>query len=276
MPRLPVVRERSCEGSAFIGTGLVLMLPLAIIQVFRLRTRINRWFLIRVLPLVGIALLLFLLALGPSLDALSFSWRLGALDVFLPIHKVFRAHGRFFWVSSYLLMFGIVFLLLYKGKQWQRISLATLFLVLQLTDTMYYNLEQFKENLKDKGLKILRYDTRWEQVLERFDYFVAVPGYNRSLEVKFDYAYLVLHGARRNVVFNFAPVAHPNSRLFEKYRIDNIRKLKNGQIADNEVFVISPNRKGIKASDDLSCMSMGELRICMNKSRAAEFPAGWF
>lgn len=120
-----------CEGYNYFGAGVMLLLAFTVF---------TRWSLVKSLPRRYPALLVaavFLTIYALSNNIYFGSYRLVHFDLPAAIDIVtgtFRASGRFFWVTGYLILFGLLGTVL-KNHSFRTVVLLTIVLSLQWVDT---------------------------------------------------------------------------------------------------------------------------------------------
>jgi Family of unknown function (DUF6311) len=161
------------EGFNYLGAGLLLLIPFALL--FNFKT-------LRLLPKKYPALLV--LVLGFFLYALSNRVRYGGVEIFtypLPtwlqfLTGTFRASGRFFWLVSLLVLFVTLASLLKR-----RALLPTLFVAFLLTTALVAQVKDVRpwlDRIKTEAKKPSKVNyADWAPVMEQVDKLVMYPTY---------------------------------------------------------------------------------------------------
>ena len=155
------------EGFNYLGAGLLLLIPIAVLLNGRSLLNIPKQS-----PALAVLLLgFFVYALSNRVrfnDVELFSFALPS--VLQPLTGTFRAAGRFFWPISLFLLF-ITLASLLKRKTWPVTLLLVTALVLQIKDVKPWLLRIQSESAKPSELRF----ADWEGVMSQVDKVVSYP-----------------------------------------------------------------------------------------------------
>lgn len=158
------------EGFNYLGAGLLLLLPFAIVFNWRAITTLPRRYPALLLVLLGC----FLYAV--SNHVWLGNWELLSFPVPTWLHWLtgtYRAAGRFFWVIGYMVLFGTLVALI-KRRTWPIALLLTVALVLQVKDV-----KPWLDHIKTEAAKpsTLNY-ADWAPLMAQVDKLVIYPTFD--------------------------------------------------------------------------------------------------
>ena len=122
------------EGFNFLGLGLILLMPFALIALWQHFKKI-RTLLRRYRPVCVVLILLFLFSLTNNLSVGDWTLRMPINDIALLAANVFRASGRMFWPVYYAIVITVIYLLVRGYGKKLSVLLLTVAVGVQLIDT---------------------------------------------------------------------------------------------------------------------------------------------
>lgn len=262
--KLPVVFD-NFEGSAYIGFGLILgfILMMVIFIIVSIKDKFHsinnviteNWQSI----ISGMAILLIsvFFAITPNItfnDKILFSFRYP--EKLEELMSIFRANGRFIWISMYFLMFLII-ISLYKLISNKKICLSviSIFLIFQFVDySSWIKLKHTRYSSKiqyDLPLK----DNLWNELGNRCSHIEIVPVSKDYLQQTDFYYTLAIYGLKYNLDLSSFIVARSSYEDYLSHSNEIINQLQSN-IPNYDTIYIFNDTKYIPNVDNFKSVTM--------------------
>lgn len=271
LPALPI-RDGQYEGFAFLGTGV---LALGLFVAVRRRETLGRA-LLRLpralyrhghLTLSVFGLLFFAYAVG---DGLSFGEfvvpNYSVFRNFPALISAFRAPGRFFWPTYYLIYLALFVFLLraFSPRQATLLLLAGLslqFADLKLNKPFAPGQVNFRSHLKDE---------RWPELMDAFSRIVVTPAFSRNTADKNDFVDFSFLASRAGAELTTGMTARAH-RHQAQTRLALQRQALYGPRGLDALYVFSSLTFAEKFYEDLEpgfrCYPLNAYLLCHNSER---------
>ena len=264
LPDQPTATAGQYEGPAYMGLGiLVLALSGAVALLIHPPTRAA---IAEVVPPVLACAILLIGALSPKLT-------LGA-DVVAELPRAlyaplapFRASGRFFQPSGYLMLFLALRAVAHRLRPWRATALMLAVVAIQYAD-IHQKLDEFRRrNTHDSHYA-------WPQPLHRDNWRFATDTYARMIlvpaegwdpEVTVPLVYLA---ARSGLAINSGESARGDGQAMWNYRRAEERRMGSGLLEPAELYIVHPAHIGAFESrhgDRVSCSEVDGYHACRAK-----------
>ena len=248
------------EGYNYLGAGLIMLIPFAILAQWPL---VKSW--IRRYPaLLLSAILLTMYALSNKIYVGSYK----LIEVQLPgwtdvITGTFRSSGRLFWMAGYLILFGVLSAVLRKRSH-LTILLLLFALVIQWVDTQPRR-DHIIFSASQPG-KV--HFVSWEKLMNRINTINFYPAFGCGAADPQDYLYLQLIAANSGKHFNTGYSARQEPDCIVKNQIFE-EPFQSQQLYVSLTSYLKKNYFGIPAGfreaiENRQCLTFGSYVICQN------------
>jgi Family of unknown function (DUF6311) len=236
LPGMPWVSPHQYEGFMYMGVGIMLLIAIALVY-FLIKGKPVQFFKTHkwLLPL-------FILAVVFSLFATSHIVTYGdhvLFEVPIPgilkkLGNIFRASGRFYWITYYLLiLFFIIVFLKAKVPVWAKTAVMALLVLLQVYDTH----RLFEKNLPSGGYDSPLAEAEWNAVLPNFKRIVTYPPFNNHLLNNMDYQDLSFLAVKNHMPLTVGYTARENGYAYKKYTDALNTAITAGTLNPDELYV---------------------------------------
>ena len=224
-----LVTYHQWEGFNYLGFGLLLLIVVAGYEFVR---RKGVYIARRDLPLILIALVLFMLALSNKITFGRFVlFEADLPDFFDKVCNVIRANGRMFWPVSYLLMLAAIAIIVRYNNAKKAMLLLFVFVAIQIAD--------FRPWYRNVGAEIsgwvwqspLKSDL-WRQIVEKVEHIVFVPAATEGG----DYLPFLYLAANHKKTMNVAYLARSPRR--KDYDENLLEEFKKGKLQNDALYII--------------------------------------
>ncbi|AXY77486.1 hypothetical protein D3H65_27420 [Paraflavitalea soli] len=253
LPAFKQVSWHQYEGFMYLGAGIMLLLPIALIYLVPRVTKKsdqplkNRFFLrstnTKLLPLL---LLVLIISIFSITHIVSFNdkvlFKIPIPDKLAKLGEVFRASARCFWLPYYLILFTVIITL--AKTTWSlliRVVVLMLALGLQLYDTKF--LLTYR-NLSYGSYKTPLDDETWGALFDQFDKIEFYPPFASHQLTPMDYQYFCYLAVKKKKPINIGYVARANNTSMERYRDTLTSRLEEGKLDPKTLYIsTSPHLK---------------------------------
>lgn len=236
LPKFEYVSWYQYEGFGYLGVGLLLICLISLGVLFYIIKKINIKKIIIIFPILFLSLFLTLFAITNvvTLDSLVL-FRFPLPNFIKGIGEIFRASGRFFWLSYYLIIFFSL-IIFARIKCSERIKIFFLLIILFI---QVYDIKNF---FNAKNLKLGNYhppmtEERWNLLLSNFKNIITFPLYNTSLLNDKDYQDLGYLATKNKNSLTVAYVARGDTKLEKKISDSIVNLLNKGCISPDNLFI---------------------------------------
>lgn len=266
---IPAFRQRILSGTVtdentyYLGVGAILSVGVLIFLAVSRKYSLRR----QLIPLLVVAIALFLVALSSHITFLGREFNLEALSVLNSPRQIFRAAPRFAWLSMYLLFFLGVLAIDQVARQIKRVSLGRAvicgIIILQIFD-LGPGILATRENItKSKGPYLSTIGDEWRNIAKENSRLFLVPSVNpnnndlpwsweerrwfadKNPNLMFELAWLA---ALEGNVTNFAYCARP-CYTEARRSTEQIRKdIDSGKVQPETVLVFSNESEWLKSA----------------------------
>lgn len=266
MPELPVAKEGQLwEGFQYLGLGLIVLL-LSAAAVRGLRSRavprgVVLW------PLCGVAVVFAVYALSPEVT-------LGTQVIaqfdgpLLDRLAVFRATGRFFWPTLYVLLAAALAVICTRlPRPWPAVLLGVV-VVLQMVDVHPGHLSRYRVS-RDPAFHAWRpvlASPAWDQLLPHYAHVVIFPPtYCAGTAV--DFASIAYLAGRHGLTLNSGLVARIDNLQRLRSCRDLLETLRRGEVDDSRIYLGEPGELDVlmrtaPSRQPIVCGALDEVAIC--------------
>lgn len=255
------------EGFGYLGLGMLLAAFLAIIAVIRILDKKGEGFIRNTISAIGknrqyiaafaavMAVSIFMAASpicrlnGRTLYSIEYP------DAIKSLLSIFRASGRFIWLTDYLI-FTAVFALLAKLESKRTLIIAlTLCLGIQMLD-----LRDFAKTKHDTFAKKIEYasplgDPRWEQLAENSSELIFVPLQPNYLENMTMYFSFAKFACDHNMTLSSFYLARASYENMAEYAADKLELLRSGKGDPNALYIFT-DKNEIPIREDVEVYRM--------------------
>ncbi|VVM38734.1 DUF6311 domain-containing protein [Pseudomonas fluorescens] len=234
LPNLPKA-SGDYEGFNYLGLGVLLLVPVAIIawlrnrQPLQIQLRARPWLLAAL-----IALWVFALSNQIGFGAQTFSYPLPKIAIGLA--NVFRASGRMFWPVLYVLTLLVIFLLVRGFRPRTVIALLALALAIQIVDTRngWMGLRQSKMLAPSAEWATPMRDPFWANAAAHYPKIRSLMPQNQSERWQDIAAFAATHGMKTDAVY----MGRMSSKALEQARQKTQRMLESGQYDTDSLYIL--------------------------------------
>lgn len=251
------------EGFGYLGSGLFVLTPIAVLAVLR---RFSMRNIKQALPMGLVAAVFFALSLSHRV-ALS-SRELFSVE--LPIHLanilgVVRATGRFIWVPMYVLILAILALVfdLFRLKPFRLAVVLILASSFQLVDS-YAALAKTRNRFTSPTPKLIFENRDWDEIANGRNHLVSIPPLNNDPR----WIDLAVFAHRNSMSTNAAYLARIDEDGFEQLVETTQRALERREFDIDTMYIITnypPNSETPKLFDEVQRGNLQNLRIIQVK-----------
>lgn len=252
LPNLPK-REGDFEGFNYMGLGVLLLVPLALIawhgnrQPLREALRARPWLLT---ALFG----LWLFALSNQIGIGSITVGYPLPEVILRLANVFRASGRMFWPVLYALMLGLIFLVVRGYRPRVVIFLLATALLVQVADTCsgWLGVRQGKMVAPSATWNSPMRDPFWASAARHYTNVRSLMPQNQHDRWQMIAEFAAVHGMNTDAVY----LARVSSSALALAQQKARSMLDSGQYDADSLYILSDDvladaAKGINSETDL-------------------------
>jgi hypothetical protein len=239
LPGMQWVSPHQYEGFMYLGVGIMVLIALALVyfivkghpvQFFKT----HKW----LLPLIILTVLLSLFATTNRVTyGESVLFEVPIPKIIKKFGNIFRASGRFFWLTYYLLiLFFVIVFLRAKIPAWAKATVLALIVALQGYDI---------KRLYTKDLPLGTYDSpldeaKWNALLPHFDKMITYPPFNNHLLTNMDYQDLAFLAVKNHKSISLGYTARENGRAYREYTETLTRNLTGGNPDFNALYITTP------------------------------------
>lgn len=237
LPESGYATEGQYEGNAYLGLGILLLIPFLFHYIFKKIVR-KRAILIHG-PIWFAAAILFIFALSTSI---TFNEKiLGHLDLgyrFEEYASTFRASGRYVWLLFYLiLLFSVIGILKTRLNDNYLMVILPLILLLQLIDLssllkrdLYISHAPYKSILDKEN---------WSIAFEEANIIMVYPPYSRQIHAGYDNCYFIELAYERRIPINSGHLARYDEagRKTQQKLLEERLAKADVSVGSREVFV---------------------------------------
>lgn len=252
LPSLPKA-SGDYEGFNYLGLGVLLLLPLALISWLKNRQSLRG--ALRFRPWLLLALL------GLWLFALSNQIGIGALTIGYPLPKklielsnIFRASGRMFWPVFYALYLALIFLVVRGFRPRIAITLLTLALLIQVADTRngWMGLRQAKMVTSASAWASPMRDPFWDSAAARYQNVRNLMPQNQADRWQMIAAFAAAHDLKTDAVY----LGRMSTNALTRAQQHAANMLESGRYDTDSLYflddaVLSEAAKSINSDTDL-------------------------
>jgi len=236
LPGMPWVTPHQYEGFMYLGVGMMVLIAIALVY-FLIKGRPAQFFKTHkwLLPLV-------ILAVVFSLFATTHRFTYGGQVLFeVPIPgilkklgNIFRASGRFYWITYYLLLlFCIIIFLKAKIATGVKTVVMALLIILQVYDTHML----FEKNLPSGGYNSPLDEAKWNTLLPNFERMITYPPFNNHLLNNMDYQDLSLLAVKNDMDIGTGYTARDDGFAYKRYTESLNTAISEGKLRKNELYI---------------------------------------
>lgn len=252
LPDLPKA-SGDYEGFNYLGLGVLLLVPLALIAFLRNRQplkdelRVRPWLL---LALIG--LWLFALSNQIGVGAHTFSYPLPKIA--LKLANIFRASGRMFWPVLYALVLMVIFLLVRGYRPRIVVALLAVALTIQVIDTRngWMGLRNSKMITPSAEWPTPMRDPFWASAAAHYSKVRSLMPQNQSERWQVIAGFAATHGLKTDAVY----LGRMSSKALDEARQKTQRMLESGQYDADSLYILDDSvladaAKSINSETDL-------------------------
>lgn len=252
LPDLPKA-SGDYEGFNYLGLGVLLLVPLALIAFLRNRQplkdelRVRPWLL---LALIG--LWLFALSNQIGVGAHTFSYPLPKIA--LKLANIFRASGRMFWPVLYALVLMVIFLLVRGYRPRIVVALLAVALTIQVIDTRngWMGLRNSKMITPSAEWPTPMRDPFWASAAAHYSKVRSLMPQNQSERWQVIAGFAATHGLKTDAVY----LGRMSSKALDQARQKTQRMLESGQYDADSLYILDDSvladaAKSINSETDL-------------------------
>lgn len=239
LPGMPWVTPHQYEGFMYLGVGLMVLFVLSLLY-FIIKGHPARFFKTHkwLLPLFIFTLLMSLFAISHRFtygDHVLFE--LPIPGILLKFGNTFRASGRFFWLTYYLLiLFFVVVFLKAKIPTWAKATVLALLVALQAYDIRHLYAKNFPEGGYDSPLD----EAKWNALLPHFDKMITYPPFNNHLLTAMDYQDLSFLALKNHKQITVGYSARDNGRAYREYTETLTQAMTGGALQPDALYITTP------------------------------------
>lgn len=234
LPNLPKAGD-DYEGFNYLGSGVLLLIPLAAIAWLRNRQPLKDALCARPWLLVALAgLFLFALSNQIGVGAQTFSYPLPGWAISLA--SIFRASGRMFWPVLYALVLLVIFLLVRGFRPRIVLTLLVLALALQVVDTRngWLNVRQSKMLTPSSVWASPMVDPFWASAAKHYSNIRSLMPQNQSVRWQMIADFAATHDLKTDAVY----LGRMSSSALDLARKKAQRMLESGQYDTDSMYII--------------------------------------
>lgn len=271
LPNLPKA-SGDYEGFNYLGLGVLLLVPLALIAWLRDRQPLKNE--MRARPWLLLALLglwLFSLSNQIGIGAQTFSYPLPKLAINLA--SIFRASGRMFWPVLYALILIVIFLLIRGYRPRVVIALLALALAVQVVDTRngWMGLRQSKMLTPSTEWASPMRDPFWKSAAAHYPNIRSLMPQNQSERWQVIAEFAATHGLKTDAVY----MGRMSSTALGEAQAKARRMLESGQYDADSLYILDDSvladaAKTVNSETDLLTRLDGLVVLAPGWKRCAQ------
>ncbi|HEY5826517.1 MAG TPA: DUF6311 domain-containing protein, partial [Cyclobacteriaceae bacterium] len=244
LPAYPLVSWHQYEGFSYLGLGVIFLFPIAVVLYFMKRKAFpsNEIFNGKkvIYPLLLFTLLATLFAIS---NVVTFNdvvlFRVPIPHFLQKIGDIFRASGRFIWISYYQIIIGILYFIATRIKS--KATVAVLFsvsLCIQFVDlktiilTDHFSYEEYHTPLHDE---------QWKSLINEFDKVMIYPPYITSNLTHDDYRYFTYFAAQLKKPINTGYLGRLDFASVGRITLEMHSNIKKNIFNDRWLYITTPN-----------------------------------
>ncbi|WP_116790189.1 DUF6311 domain-containing protein [Flavobacterium psychrotrophum] len=239
LPGMQWVSPHQYEGFMYLGVGFMVLIALALVY-FIIKGQPVQFFKNHkwLLPLIILTVLLSLFATTNRVTyGESVLFEVPIPKIIKKFGNIFRASGRFFWLTYYLiiLFFTVVFL---KSKipAWAKAIVLALIVALQAYDIKHLYTKNLPSGTYDSPLD----EAKWNAILPHFEKMITYPPFNNHVLNNMDYQDLALLALKNHKQISLGYTARENGRAYRKFSQALNLRIASGSLSSDELYITTP------------------------------------
>jgi hypothetical protein len=239
LPQLKQTSEMQYEGFSYLGTGMMVLLLVAVgFYLFTLLVRKRN--VLRNKALLPIFLLAFMMTIFAVTNKVSFNDKLlfefGLPEFLLKLGGIFRASGRFIWVAYYLIFFFSI-LVFVKSRISDKIKMPVFaaLVLFQLYDTQPLLTAR---DLPSGPYKITKLsEDKWSSITSGFKRIITYPAFDNHLLYNMSYQDLCFIALKHHQPITCGYVARESGDANKKFADTLSRRLSMADISPDDLYI---------------------------------------
>lgn len=248
------------EGYAYLGTGVVLALVVAIsfrvVRVFKGENDLNHNSLFYLICII----LSIIVAVGPLItfgetQLLS----IPVPDIFNRFFATFRSIGRFVWVAYYMIIVSIFKVLgneldKIKNNSWRRLFSCFLIVIVTLQIIDFSPMINEKRGISDNDERwnSMMVSVRWDEISDSFDNVLVVTSARTSYPSQ-EYYSMCMYAYKNDMKLSSSYFAHMNEKLLKEISIGCFKEILEGKPRERVLYWFENEDYYVEASEKMHC-----------------------